>query len=76
MGPFINGHIYLRAIPFLVIQIIMTALVLTKPAMVMHYKSTAPQVDPSSVKIDVPMPQLDLPQGDLPPLNLDPPSGK
>ena len=76
MAPVTTGQIYMGAIPFVVIQIIMIALVITFPAMVMHYKSTAPQVDPSSVKIDVPMPQLDLPQGDLPPLNLDPPSGK
>ena len=46
----------------------MVVLVIAFPAMVMHYKEAASKVDPKTIKIDVPMPQLDLP-----PLNLDPP---
>lgn len=68
MAPVTTGQIYRGAIPFVIIQIVMVGLVIAFPQMVMHYKGTAPQVDPNSVRIEVPLPQLDLP-----PLNLEPP---
>ncbi len=62
-----TGQIYYGAIPFVVIQVIMVGLVIMFPQMVMHYKGTGPQVDPSQIKIEIEVP--DLP----PPLDLQPP---
>ena len=67
MEPVTTGQIYWGAVPFVVIQVIMVLLVILFPAMVMHYKGAASTVDPSSIKIDIPMP--DAP----PPLDLGPP---
>ncbi|MDP2411449.1 MAG: TRAP transporter large permease subunit [Pseudolabrys sp.] len=66
MEPVTTGQIYWGAVPFVVIQLIMVALVITFPAMVMHYKGVASTVDPTKI-------QIDIPQLDLPPLNFDPP---
>lgn len=66
MEPVTTGQIYWGAVPFVVIQIIMVALVILFPAMVMHYKGVASTIDPSKVKIEIP-------QIELPPLNFDPP---
>jgi tripartite ATP-independent transporter DctM subunit len=65
-----TGQIYWGAVPFVVIQCIMVGLVIAFPAMVMHYKSTGPQIDPSKVKIEIEAPP------DLPPLDLGPPPAK
>jgi TRAP-type mannitol/chloroaromatic compound transport system permease large subunit len=59
-----TGQIYWGAVPFVVIQVIMVVLVIMFPAMVMHYKGTGTQIDPDKVKIE-------LPQIDLPPLDLN-----
>jgi tripartite ATP-independent transporter DctM subunit len=61
-----TGQIYWGAVPFVIIQCIGVALVIAFPAMVMHYKSTGPAVDPSTVKIEIEMP-------DLPSIDLGPP---
>lgn len=45
MDPVTTGQIYWGAVPFVVIQLIMVALVLLFPSMVMHYKSSGPVVD-------------------------------
>jgi tripartite ATP-independent transporter DctM subunit len=66
MEPVTTGQIYWGAVPFVIIQCIMVALVIAFPMMVMHYKGTAPAVDPG--KVDIQLPQLDLP-----PLDLGPP---
>jgi len=52
--PVTTGQIYWGAVPFVVIQLIMVALVISFPGMVTHYKSTAPQVDPSQIEIQLP----------------------
>jgi TRAP-type C4-dicarboxylate transport system permease large subunit len=52
--PVTTGEIYWGAIPFVIIQCIMVGLVIAFPRMVMHYKSTAPEVDASKVQIIVP----------------------
>jgi tripartite ATP-independent transporter DctM subunit len=57
--PVTTGQIYWGAIPFVVIQCIMIGLVIAFPQMVMHYKSQGPQVDPSTIQIDIP--QIELP---------------
>jgi TRAP-type mannitol/chloroaromatic compound transport system permease large subunit len=66
MQPVTTGQIYWGAVPFVIIQLIMVALVVTFPSMVMHYKGTATIVDPSKVNIDVP-------QIEMPPLDFGPP---
>jgi tripartite ATP-independent transporter DctM subunit len=66
MEPVTTGQIYWGAVPFVVIQVIMVLLVISFPAMVMHYKGGLSTVDPNSIKIEVP-------QIDLPPLDFGPP---
>jgi len=65
MDPVTTGQIYWGAVPFVVIQVIMVVLVILFPAMVMHYKGTGGNIDPSKVKIEIP--QIDIPQLDLNP---------
>ncbi len=52
MAPVKTSQIYWGAVPFVFIQIVMIAVVITFPGMVMHYKG-AP-VDISNVKIEIP----------------------
>ena len=66
MAPVTTGQIYWGAVPFVIIQCIMVALVIAFPQMVTHYKGAASTVDPA--KVDFKLPQLDLP-----PLDLGPP---
>jgi TRAP-type mannitol/chloroaromatic compound transport system permease large subunit len=61
-----TGQIYWGAIPFVIIQCIMVALVIFFPAMVMHYKGLGTGVDPDKVNIEIQLP-------DLPPPDFDPP---
>ncbi|MGB3273757.1 MAG: TRAP transporter large permease subunit [Xanthobacteraceae bacterium] len=65
MQPVTTGQIYWGAVPFVFIQIIMVALVITFPAMVMHYKGVAQTIDPSKIQID--LPQIEMPQLDFGP---------
>ncbi|WP_315135070.1 TRAP transporter large permease subunit [Achromobacter marplatensis] len=51
--PVTTGQIYWGSVPFIVIQLLMVAAVMAFPGMVMHYKSDAPTVDPSSVSLEV-----------------------
>jgi TRAP-type mannitol/chloroaromatic compound transport system permease large subunit len=79
MEPVTTGQIYWGAVPFVVIQCIMVALVVLFPQMVMHYKSSATTIDPTAVqqKLDnLLIPGLDAPGGGLPGLpGFDPPGG-
>jgi len=52
--PVTTGQIYWGAVPFVVIQCIMVAMVIAFPGMVMHYKAAAPLVDPSKIEIQLP----------------------
>jgi TRAP-type mannitol/chloroaromatic compound transport system permease large subunit len=52
--PVTTGQIYYGAIPFVIIQCIMVALVIIFPSMVMHYKKNTPVIDPSKVEINLP----------------------
>ncbi|HEX2135081.1 MAG TPA: TRAP transporter large permease subunit [Microvirga sp.] len=75
MEPVTTGQIYWGAVPFVVIQCIMVALVILFPQMVMHYKSTGTTMDPAAVqqKLDnLTIPGLDGPGG-MPPIDLDQP---
>src|SRR6266487_3415077 len=69
MAPVTTGEIYWGAVPFVVIQCIAVGLVIAFPALVMHYKGTGPQIDPSKIQIEIP--QLDIPP---PPLDFGPPA--
>ncbi|WP_069882099.1 TRAP transporter large permease subunit [Bosea sp. BIWAKO-01] len=72
MDPVTTGQIYWGAVPFVVIQCIMVALVIIFPKMVMHYKASAIQLDQKAIdkqfdSIQIPglggsggMPGLDL----------------
>jgi tripartite ATP-independent transporter DctM subunit len=79
MEPVTTGQIYWGAVPFVVIQCIMVALVILFPGMVMHYKSSATTIDPASVqqKLDnLLLPGFDSPGGGVPGLpGLEPPGG-
>ncbi len=52
--PVTTGQIYRGAIPFVIIQLIMVALVIAFPQMVTHYKGSAPTADPATIKFEVP----------------------
>lgn len=70
MEPVTTGQIYWGAVPFVVIQVLMVAIVIAFPGMVMHYKGLGTGIDPSDVKIEIQLPDA------LPPLNLSPPQFK
>ncbi|WP_343715828.1 TRAP transporter large permease subunit [Inquilinus sp.] len=59
IAPVTTGQIYRGAIPFVVIQILMVAIVIAFPGLVTHYKAGQAEVDPASIHIDVPMPGVD-----------------
>jgi len=52
--PVTTGQIYWGAVPFVIIQCLMVGLVIAFPAMVMHYKSAEPAIDPSKIEIQLP----------------------
>ncbi|MBB5752524.1 TRAP transporter large permease [Prosthecomicrobium pneumaticum] len=56
IAPVTSGQIYLGAIPYVIIQIIMVGIVLGFPSLVTHYKAGRVEVDPSTIDINVPMP--------------------
>ena len=64
MQPVTTGQIYWGAVPFVIIQCIMVALVIIFPQMVMHYKASNIQLDQKS--IDQQLQNLAPPGGDLP----------
>jgi TRAP-type mannitol/chloroaromatic compound transport system permease large subunit len=56
--------IYWGAIPWLVLQLILVAILIIWPESVTYWLSKAPPVDPSTIKFDIQMPEAP------PPLNL------
>ncbi len=54
-----TGQIYWGAIPFVIIQCVMVALVIAFPAMVMHYKGLGTGVDPNKVNIQIELPPIE-----------------
>ena len=54
MAPITTMQIYWGAVPFVLIQVVMVALVILFPQMVMVYKGDASTVDPSKIQIIVP----------------------
>ncbi|HEX4942951.1 MAG TPA: TRAP transporter large permease subunit [Usitatibacteraceae bacterium] len=61
-APVTTGQIYWGAIPFVLIQLVMVALVIVFPQMVMVYKSDQSTVDPAKVKFEIP----EMDQGNVP----------
>ena len=69
-APVTTGQIYWGAVPFVFIQAVMVWLIITIPAMVMHYKGTEPTVDTGKIQIELPPfnptepfnPQIELPK--------------
>jgi hypothetical protein len=49
-----TGQIYWGAVPFVIIQVIMVALVIMLPQMVMVYKGGESKVNPSTIEIEIP----------------------
>ena len=75
MEPVTTGQIYWGAVPFVIIQLIMVAIVVLFPNIVMHYKSSGVTVDPAAVQKsldNILMPGLPA-DGGLPGLNFDAP---
>ena len=60
-----TAQIYWGAVPFVLIQCLAVALVITFPYLVLHYKNVLPQFTPGEINIDLPPPLDDLPP--LPP---------
>ena len=54
--PVTSGQIYMGALPYLAIQLVMVAVVILFPGLVTHYKSGSSDVDPNSIQINIPMP--------------------
>ena len=54
MQPVTTGQIYWGAVPFVLIQVVMIALVILIPQMVMVYKGIESTVDPTKVLIELP----------------------
>jgi len=66
MEPVTTTQIYWGAVPFVVIQCIMVALVILFPQMVMHYKGSQTTIDPAKVEQQLKgltLPGLDAPGG-------------
>ena len=75
MEPVTTGQIYWGAVPFVLIQILMVALVVLFPQMVLHYKNTGTKIDPAAVEKkleNLTIPGLDGPGG-LPPIDFGEP---
>ena len=54
MAPVTTTQIYWGAIPFVLIQLVMVALLIAFPQMSLVYKSGAPEIDPSKVRLEIP----------------------
>ncbi|HSQ02835.1 MAG TPA: TRAP transporter large permease subunit [Burkholderiales bacterium] len=60
-----TSDIYWGAIPFVVIQLIMVALVIAFPQMVMVYETSGPHTEPAGVEFQVPAPEQQTPEEQL-----------
>src|SRR4029077_8615418 len=58
MPPVTTGQIYWGAVPFVVIQCAMVALLIAFPALVMHYKGEGSKIDPSKIEFEIPQPDM------------------
>jgi tripartite ATP-independent transporter DctM subunit len=58
-----SKDIYLGAIPWLVLQVILVVILIFWPGSVTYWLDKGPKVDPSTIRID--LPQIDMPQLDF-----------
>jgi TRAP-type mannitol/chloroaromatic compound transport system permease large subunit len=65
MAPVTTAQIYWGAIPFVVIQLIMVALLITFPQMSLVYKSNVPVYDINKVKVIIPSVNFENPGDDI-----------
>ena len=63
-----SSQIYWGALPWVGLQLILVLILIFWPQSVTYWIDRGPRIDPSTIKIELPMP--DLP--DLPPIQLDP----
>ncbi len=68
-----SSDIYWGAIPWVVLQLMLVAIVIFWPSSVTYWLDKGPQIDPS--KIEIRIPSLEMPSGLGPNLNLGQPSG-
>jgi TRAP-type mannitol/chloroaromatic compound transport system permease large subunit len=54
MAPVTTGQIYWGAVPFVLIQVVMIAIVIAVPQMVLVYKGDVSKVDPTKIQIQLP----------------------
>jgi len=66
LAPVTTGQIYWGAVPFVVIQLVMVAILIAFPDLVMAGLDSGPKVDPSKVKIEIP--QMDFEDQPPPPI--------
>jgi len=65
-APVLTSQIYWGAVPFVVIQLVMVALVIAFPQMVMHYKSSAVKLDQKQIEEQFKGLGSDLDDGPMP----------
>ncbi|MEK6594050.1 MAG: TRAP transporter large permease subunit [Pseudomonadota bacterium] len=53
--------IYWGAVPFVIIQLIMVALIIAFPQMVLHYKAEETRSDPAAIEMQIPVPDAPAP---------------
>src|SRR6516164_3285749 len=63
VAPVTTAQIYWGSVPFVLIQVLMVVATIMFPGMVTHYKSGLSTIDPNKVQINIP--QVDLPPIDL-----------
>lgn len=62
-----TAEIYWGAVPFVVIQLIMVAIVIAVPGLVTQGSTTTEHIDPNEIQIDLPPPPVDLQPIEIPP---------
>jgi tripartite ATP-independent transporter DctM subunit len=58
MAPVTTGQIYMGAVPYVVIQLIMVGIVIAFPGLVLDHLDRGPAIDPNSIQLDVPAPEV------------------
>ena len=53
-----TAQIYWGAVPFLIIQCVVVALVIAFPGLVMHYKARSVPAEPTQIEIELPLPKM------------------
>jgi tripartite ATP-independent transporter DctM subunit len=70
-----SSDIYWGAIPWVVLQLVMAAIVIAWPGLVTGFLDKGPKVDPSKIEITIPPVEGQEPAAELPSIDIPPPSG-